>query len=211
MIILISAEYKQGVTDVKVICFKDGINMRSFIAVDFSRQLKSEIAGLQSMLRSHAASGRWKYIGNFHLTLKFLDEIDLKKVSEISDKMREICAGTEKFKLGISELGNFPGKECLRVLWLGIGGELDRLNSFQNKIDAALEGMGFRKENRSYTPHITIGQDVVFYTEFGKIKELAGVSRMPEFLVEKAYLFKSEQVGGRRIYTPVNEFKLKGG
>jgi len=46
--------------------------MRTFVAVDFNTELKKEILKLQTQLRNLAVSGRWKYIDNFHLTLKFL-------------------------------------------------------------------------------------------------------------------------------------------
>lgn len=182
--------------------------MRAFIAVDFSSELKSEIADLQLKLKTHASSGRWKYIDNFHLTLKFLDEINTSQVENINRSLKEICGRTKGFKLNISELGNFPGRGSLRVLWLGLGGDIGKLNTLQKDIDTSLQSMGFQSENRRYTPHVTIGQDLVFDMDFDSIRRLADLSEFPGISADRIYLFKSEQVANKRIYTPVNEFRL---
>jgi len=180
--------------------------MRAFIAIDFGRQLKNEIAVLQSKLREQSMQGRWKYIDNFHLTLKFLDEVEPPAVKEIDELLKTISGSTGRFTLKISELGNFPGNGCLRVLWLGLGGELDRLRRLQGRIDSELQKLGFSIEKRGYTPHVTIGQDIRFDKDFESIKAGVNFRHMPEIHVDRIYLFKSEQLGNKRVYTPVREY-----
>jgi 2'-5' RNA ligase len=48
--------------------------MRLFIAIDFNKEIKKKLVDLQANLKDMAVSGRWKYIDNLHLTLKFLGE-----------------------------------------------------------------------------------------------------------------------------------------
>lgn len=182
--------------------------MRSFIAIDLSRDIKSRITDMQSKLRVHASSGRWKYVDNFHLTLKFLDDIDLRQLSKICCELKNICSQTDKFKLILSNLGNFPGNGCVRVLWLGINGELDRLYSLQKEIDNRMDIMGFQKEKRAYKPHITIGQDIVFNEKLDNLRNFVSIDDFPEIIVDRIYLFKSEQVGRKRVYTPIEEFRF---
>ena len=50
--------------------------MRTFIGIDFEDAIKNNILELQNKLRKYVVKGRWKHSDNFHLTLKFLDEID---------------------------------------------------------------------------------------------------------------------------------------
>lgn len=190
---------------------KERYFMRSFIAIDFSRSLKELIAQLQMELRATAVRGRWKHIDNFHLTLKFLDEIEPSQVEEIGRELQDICRDTLKFDLNISSLGNFPGRDCLRVLWLGIGGDLACLNRLQGRIDTQLEPLGFPREKRRYTPHVTIGQDVVFKEDFEDIRKIAVIERFPQIKADAVYLYKSEQIGSRRVYTPVSKFDFKSG
>jgi len=94
--------------------------MRMFIAIDFPREVKHRIRELQSLLRTDANAGRWKYIDNFHLTLKFLGEVDTGKMSDICGILHSICRDTAKFKLNVTHLDTFPGNGCLRVLYLAL-------------------------------------------------------------------------------------------
>ncbi|HOM02089.1 MAG TPA: RNA 2',3'-cyclic phosphodiesterase [Acetivibrio sp.] len=182
--------------------------MRTFIAVDFSMGLKKEILKLQTQLRSLTSSGRWKYIDNFHLTLKFLGEIEKSKVLDISEGLYEVCTNTRRFCLNIDGLSFFPGNKCLRVLWLKLAGDLESLNKLQSEIDMKLEKLGFEREKRRYVPHVTIAQDVVFNMDFEEIKQLAASYRFPTIEVQSVSLFKSEQIGPKRVYTPIAEHKL---
>ena len=180
--------------------------MRAFIAIDFSSLLKDQIAGLQRELRPFASSVRWKYIDNFHLTLKFLGEIEPGKIEGIGEEVGKICRPLAPFSLKVSNIGCFPGKDSFRVVWLGLSGDLDRLRSLQSEIDTCLGKLGFEIEKRSYKPHVTIAQDVVFNTGFEKISEIASKISFSDIYVDRVYLIKSEQIGARRVYTPVSGY-----
>ncbi len=184
--------------------------MRAFIAIDFSKELKSEIAAFQALLRSYAERGRWKYIDNFHLTLKFLGEIPDSQVKDICNVIDELCSISEPFTLNISELGMFRGSGNIRVLWLGVGGQTDRLLKLQTKLDMMIETLGFEREKRPFTPHITIGQDIVFGRDFDEMKRYFMPERFEKINVDKVFLVKSEQIGNKRVYTPVYGSSLRG-
>ncbi|MCX8131805.1 MAG: RNA 2',3'-cyclic phosphodiesterase [Clostridia bacterium] len=183
--------------------------MRMFVGIDFSMRLKDQIAGLQKKLKAHAVAGRWKYIDNFHLTLKFLSEVDNAQVGKINHKIMNICDNTDGFRLNISEAGLFPGKGNIRVLWLGLNGELSKLEKLQSGIDSGLEEIGFEAEKRVYKPHITIGQDIAFKMEFEGIKSIVDKHLFDEIIVDRVHLFKSEQVENKRVYTPISEYLLR--
>jgi len=183
--------------------------MRAFLGIDFNRELKQEILNIQLKLRSLASSGSWKYVDNFHLTLKFLGEIESNQVEKISKVLDVICKQTPKFSLNISGFGSFPGRDCLRVVFLGVAGDTDKLERLQQEIESGLETIGFMKEKRSYTPHITIGQNIILKNGKNYIKQLdASQVKLHEIKVDRVYLFKSEQVGGKRIYTPIRTYEL---
>jgi RNA 2',3'-cyclic 3'-phosphodiesterase len=183
--------------------------MRAFIGVDFSKQLKSEISELQKELRIHTKSGRWKYVDNFHLTLKFLAEVNDRQLNDINRIMKEICLEHDAFALNISEIGFFPGRGSLRVVWLGLGGDLGILKALQGNIENSLISVGFDKENREYKPHVTIGQDLILDIEFSEVKNLVHKMKFSEIKVDSIYMFKSEQIANKRVYTPINEYMLK--
>ena len=183
------------------------IGIRAFIAVDFDDRLKKDIFRLQQEFRRLATKGRWKHIDNFHLTLKFLGEISGAQKLRVDAAMREICAARKPFRLETSIPGVFEGRDCVRVLWLGLAGDIGELRSLQGEIEKALAPIGFPPEKRGFSPHITIGQDIVFDGGFGKAAEIAGKAAWHGIIgVDRLILFRSEQIGNRRIYTRVSEY-----
>lgn len=185
--------------------------MRLFIAIDFNRELKKKIVDLQSGLKDVAVSGRWKHIDNFHLTLKFLGEVkpeDIKCISDINEKLTTISTRYKPFKLKFSSIDYFPGKDNIRVLWLGLEGDIDILANLQVDIDRQMVDIGFIPEKRKYVPHITIGQDVILKSDFQKLKERVNFNEIPEITVKDISLFKSEQISNRRVYKSIYNYEF---
>lgn len=183
-------------------------DIRAFVGIDFDRALKEGIYELQQRLKQYAVKGRWKHIDNFHLTLKFLGEISLTQKAQIDDVVRSVCIGRAPFHLEISEMGIFNGKDSIRVLWLGLGGDIQELHSLQKEIDRALVPIDFSPEKRRFRPHITIGQDIVFERDFDQIPDTIGKPGFKLIKVDRLFLFKSEQVRNKRIYSKVTEYDL---
>lgn len=183
--------------------------MRAFIGIDFDNSVKKSIKNMQSVLREYTISGRWKYVDNFHLTVKFLGEIDLKQAAIVSRELKEICKSYKQFELSLQDLGYFPGRGCFRVLWLGLSGNVQLLEQLYKEVDKRLALVGFNSENKRFTPHVTIAQDVKTEKNFEELKEFLNEGQFPIINVDKLILFRSEQIGNKRIYSPVNEYKLK--
>ncbi len=182
--------------------------MRAFIGIDFDDRIKDNILELQQKLRKYAVKGRWKHSDNFHLTLKFLDEIDQKQQEMINENLKSVCSKYQPFNLQISGLGKFNGRDSIRVLWLGLAGDIQVLNFLQNTIENELVPLGFQQERRNYNPHITIAQEVIFECPYEEIIKTIGKFELNTSIVSSLYLFKSEQVQNKRIYTKVSEYKF---
>jgi 2'-5' RNA ligase len=185
------------------------IMIRAFIGVELENDIKEHIYELQQGLRRYAAKGRWERIGNYHLTLKFLDEINVSQQKQIDEVLRRICAEQSSFRLEAAEPGIFNGRDSIRVLWLGLGGDLRPLRSFAGEIDSCLSQIGFTPENRRFAPHITIGRDIVFECPFEQIRESIGPVKYGPIDVARATLFKSEQIQGKRVYSKVSEYAFR--
>jgi 2'-5' RNA ligase len=96
--------------------------MRMFIAVDFDNYTKNKILNLQNALRNQALKGRWKTCDNFHLTLKFLGEVDERRLQILDQTLKNVSKDSKKFFIRLNKLGYF-GKnstEPIRVVWLGV-------------------------------------------------------------------------------------------
>ena len=184
------------------------IIIRAFIGIDFPDEIKNNILKLQQSLRRYALKGRWKYVDNFHLTLKFLDKINISQKEKLDEAMKTMVRSMEPFSLWISGLGIFESRNSIRVLWVGLSGEILKLKTLQKNIDSLLKPIGFQPEKRSYTPHITIGQDILLEQDFNEIKAKIGKPKFSPIIVENLYLFKSEQIQNKRVYTKVSEYTL---
>jgi len=183
--------------------------MRTFIGADFNRDIKDNIAGIQHIVRENSERGRFKYVGNFHLTLKFLGEIQQEKTADIGKSLKAIASKHHKIHLNIDKIGYFDGKESIHALWLGFSGELDKLKALYSDVEEEMHKLGIKKEIKAYTPHITIAQDLLLRIPFEKLKEKVDFKSFRTIEVKEISLIKSEEVQGKRIYTPISAFGLK--
>ncbi|MCQ1529994.1 RNA 2',3'-cyclic phosphodiesterase [Lutispora saccharofermentans] len=184
--------------------------MRTFIGIDFDVKVKDGIKAVQSIVRESSRKGRFKYMGNFHLTLKFLGEISEEQIPSINKVLEASAKEVGSFGLNIEDIGFFGGKGNIRTLWLGLGGSLASLDLLYKKIEEGLEGCGFDKEKRPYMPHITIAQDLILKTGFAELRESIDLKDIPVIDAEEVSLIKSEEIQGKRIYTPISTFRLTG-
>ncbi|MGI6586508.1 MAG: RNA 2',3'-cyclic phosphodiesterase [Gracilibacteraceae bacterium] len=183
--------------------------MRTFIGADFSRDIKESIAGVQHVVRENSERGRFKYVGNFHLTLKFLGEIEQSKAPDIGRVLRDIASKHRRIRLNVDKIGYFDGKGSIHALWLGFSGELDKLSALYSDIDEGMQRLGIKKEIKAYTPHITIAQDLVLKIPFEKLEEKVDFRSFRTVEIREISLIKSEELQGKRIYTPISAFQLK--
>ncbi|MDF2533133.1 MAG: 2-5 ligase, partial [Clostridia bacterium] len=88
--------------------------MRSFVGINFSSEVKEDLGRIQKQIRSNAVKGRFKHVDNFHITLKFLGEIEQQQSVEIAKKLEEIAKKHRGFELRLQEIGRFKGRENIR-------------------------------------------------------------------------------------------------
>lgn len=182
--------------------------MRAFIGIDFSDEIKNEILAIQDKLKPHTDSGRWKALDDLHLTLKFMGEIGTGPLEPINDVMKAVAKQVQAFSLSLADFWTYDDKDLMRFLWLGLAGDLDALRKLQAMVDRALEPLGYAAEKRGFAPHVTLGQDLVFKTEFDQIKAALGPVQLKDMIVHWLVLFASEETEGRRVYRKIAEYPL---
>ena len=121
--------------------------MRLFIAIDFN-ELKYYFMELQKQLPNNA---RLSLVKPFHLTLKFLGEVQPDNIDEIIEILRTIKF--EPFAVFTDSVGIFPTENYIRVVWIGLKPE-EKVLELQKQIDESLKGL-FRKE-KDFKAHITL-------------------------------------------------------
>lgn len=132
--------------------------MRSFIAVNLPQQVKDEIGEIIERLRNAGPKARWVPAENLHITLKFLDEIGEDQVRPIIGAITAAKDGVVPFDLKLSGFGFFPNENRARVFWIGIEDGFEPLKAFARAIDKQVATLGFMREKRSFSAHITLAR-----------------------------------------------------
>lgn len=181
--------------------------IRSFVAIELPEEAKKGLARLRKQLeRDEHKFAKWVDPGGIHLTLKFLGNIPSKRVTEITEAMGKAVQGISPFRLEISGLGAFPSLKQARVLWVGIGGELDQLSTLQQNIDSVLAALGFAREERPFVPHLTLarvreGASLPERRSFGELVGSAAFEDKYPIEVEAVRLMRSQLMPAGALYT----------
>ncbi|MCX8030697.1 MAG: RNA 2',3'-cyclic phosphodiesterase [Thermodesulfovibrionales bacterium] len=131
--------------------------MRCFIAIDLPKEIKLQIQQLIKSISHLSHEIRWVPFENLHLTLKFLGEIDEKTINKIQQILKKVLGERTPFKISISGVGAFPNTKKPNVLWVGVAPS-EELKLLFEAIDTSFVHIGFIREKRGYSPHLTIGR-----------------------------------------------------
>ncbi|MBN1963292.1 MAG: RNA 2',3'-cyclic phosphodiesterase [Anaerolineae bacterium] len=134
--------------------------LRLFIALELPPAVRDALAAAQDQLQPQVPprAVRWTQPEGIHLTLKFLGDTPAARVDSIGAALVEAVTGHAALALRAGTLGCFPNTERPRVLWIGLSGDLDRLSVLQAAVERALGPLGFPRENRPFSPHLTLGR-----------------------------------------------------
>ncbi|MHB8843168.1 MAG: RNA 2',3'-cyclic phosphodiesterase [Nitrospirota bacterium] len=187
--------------------------MRLFIAIELPDSIKQGIAKVQEGLRAAGANAGWTRPEGIHLTLKFLGEVAEDRVSDIMAAMTGAAQGTEKLTLEVAGAGAFPSGKNPRVLWIGVAGDIERLATLQAAVEDAMERLGFGREARKFSPHLTLAR-IKFPNPRDnwqrKIDDIRDV-KLGAFEAGHVSLMKSELRREGAVYTEVGNVELERG
>lgn len=134
-------------------------SIRAFIAVELPGEVASFLARLQDDLRKREqAPVKWVHPESIHLTLKFLGNIDARKVDAIAAAISGAAKGIGPLRLRLGAPGAFPNLRAPRVICIGLEGQTEELSNLHRNIDRALVPLGFSPEKRRFSPHLTLGR-----------------------------------------------------
>jgi 2'-5' RNA ligase len=179
--------------------------VRSFVAVDLPASMHADIEGIQ---REIATNGlRLVKPGLVHVTLKFLGDVPEEGIDKVAEALGAVKAAP--FTAHVRGMGAFPGRS-VRVVWLGLEGNFEEL---YRKVEDALSPLGFEREARGFSPHVTLGRVGRPSTETTrmlspKIAALSGTD-LGSFTVDKFLLKKSTLTHGGPIYEDIAKFPLR--
>ena len=129
--------------------------MRIFIGIDLDPEVRARIERFLEGVEGFAPDARWVRPESLHITLKFIGEQPPDRVEAITDRLRRVEGNA--FEIRAGGYGFFPTAKAPRVFWIGIhtGPQLAEL---AESIDMATAELGVPREDRPYSPHLTLAR-----------------------------------------------------
>ena len=183
---------------------------RAFVAIDLPESVRSALGTVQEALKASKFRVKWVRPESIHLTLKFLGDIDVARTDAIVNAMTLAAKDNTQMALTPHGLGVFPNARRPRVIWAGLGGQLDLLKNLQQTLEAQLAELGFPRESRPFKGHLTLGRvkgkipAERLQTALGKLENF----EFESFEVNRIILFKSQLQSSGAVYTKVAEVNL---
>ncbi|HET6572661.1 MAG TPA: RNA 2',3'-cyclic phosphodiesterase [Fimbriiglobus sp.] len=132
---------------------------RTFIGVAVSDEVRRSAAVLQQALARTGADVNWVPAANLHVTLLFLGEVDDRELHAVSRAMADTAAGEPPFALSVQGVGAFPNLRRPKIVWAGLADGAAELVRLHGLLEGPLLELGaYRREDRPYTPHLTLGR-----------------------------------------------------
>lgn len=133
--------------------------MRCFLAVDLPDRLAEGIRSVQA--RFDDADGlRFVDPESAHVTLKFLGDVDEKRVPAVEEALETAVddAGVAPFDATVAGLGVFPSLDYISVVWVGVDRGGEEMTRLHEAIERETTAIGFDSEDHDFTPHVTIAR-----------------------------------------------------
>ncbi len=176
--------------------------MRAFVAFDIPESCKDYLHSLQKDLRDF---GKMTFVKDFHITLKFLGEVEEEKIERIKKVLGTIRFTAIKTKL--TRIGLFPNESYVRVVWVGLSNEQEIID-LQKQIDFGLAK--FFGNERDFLPHATLARVKFVHDKKGLVDAINRIKIEPmEFEINSFKLKKSTLTPQGPIYEDIEEFPAK--
>jgi 2'-5' RNA ligase len=192
----------------------EGATLRVFVAVPLIPSIRTALESLIAGAAGSTRDVRWVDKDNLHITIKFLGDTLRERIPEVSVAVATACLGVPAFDLLISGIGAFPPRGAPKVIWAGVSRGGGHLAELAGRVDAALAELGFERERRPFSPHVTIGRvRSSTGSAVGEIRELLGAA--DGFVaggqtVDEVTVMRSELRPQGPVYTRLATASLKG-
>lgn len=201
--------------------------IRAFLAVELSHELRAELATVQQKLKrriepelKRGTRISWAQPASIHLTLKFLGDMDEQVIDPLRVAVEQAIGSQGAVMVPLERLGAFPRPENPRVLWVGPseqwerGVEAKRIAEIHGAIEQACEGLGFLRETRPFSPHLTLARIKMGERQVGIALAKSGLLDLPlslgQLAVDRVVLMQSDLKPTGSVYTKLWDLLLRG-
>lgn len=134
--------------------------MRLFVGIYLKVEVLEEVSRFIQLV-GNQPNLKWTSPQNLHFTLKFLGEVAAPRLTDSKQALSQAVAQNDSFQLQLGKVGCFPAKGSPRILWIGVTVGEKQLIKLASNIETTCYGYGFPREERPFSPHLTIAR----YTE----------------------------------------------
>ena len=188
------------------------MGIRSFLAFSLPPGIRDVVERVLGDLSGASREVKWVRPGGVHLTVVFLGDVNEATLEPLKQAAAGVCHGFAPFRVRVSGTGFFPNPRRPRVIWLGLGGDVEPIGSFRDALQEALTPLGFAPERRPFRPHLTLGR----FRKGGFLDERLGAAmdrhrdaQSPECMLTELVLFKSDLRPTGAVYTALERFPLE--
>ncbi len=187
---------------------------RVFLAVPIPDPLRDSIKEVQRQLKPHLPPINWVRPESIHLTVKFLGYVIPALIEEIRSLISPLILRQPSFSVDVHGFGGFPDIRYPRILWTGITGKDETLKDFVERLDEALDYLGFPMEKKGYHPHLTLARIKRDHKSVGLALTQQGFLQKGDNLgclpIHHITLFQSELSRSGAVYAPLWSVPLNG-
>jgi 2'-5' RNA ligase len=159
--------------------------------------------------RQHGIKGaRWRPLEAFHITLKFIGDVQEPVAAELDEALAEIASPA--LDLELAGVGHFGEGPEIHAVWAGVK-ESPPLRRLAKANESAARSVGLKPEGRLYTPHVTLAYlKRPSVSEVGAWVQAHNLLHSPGFQVDRFGLYSSWQTSEGSAYRLEREYPLQG-
>lgn len=184
--------------------------LRTFVALPLDSHIVTSLHALHQQLKSLPVDVKWVNPQSIHVTIKFLGHVEEAHLESIYEAIQQGISRIKPWRVGVKHMGTFPGMRNPRVVWVGLDDPTGAIMTVQNQVEAELVKVGFEKERRAFTPHLTVGRvrspkgkkDLVSFLVDEREREFG------EMHIDRVVLYRSDLKPTGAVYTALKEFLL---
>lgn len=189
------------------------MEIRSFLAFELPPEIREMLSTVSRDAQGLPLDVRWVRVVNIHLTVVFMGSVREDRIDPIGEIAGRVCRDHAPFRVQVNGTGLFGSRRNPRVLWVGLGGDIDRMSGFRDVLQKGLVPLGIPEETRPFRPHLTLGRfgrgekgGSSLDALLSKYQDLDG----PACVLDELVLFKSDLRPGGARYTRLGQWPLSG-
>lgn len=176
--------------------------LRTFIAIELPGEIQKKLGEFSESIKNPQDRVTWVSSNNIHVTLKFLGDVPIGDIDSIRDIISAVAKNYSPFDAAIKGTGVFPDPRSPRVVWVGVDTGKEKVKNIYMDLEERLVSIGIPKEERSFTPHLTLGR-VKYIKDVKRFTE--GISKHKEdlfgnFMADSISLIKSTLTPKGSVY-----------